>query len=230
MFKSAFHVSENQCCKLLQYVNEVSVRLQAAVPTVPRVQSLIRQVLKLVLSNMEEQSLFKDPINKLTPNSSTVFSTLEPFLYYDADFFNVTLNCSTHNTDVTCMDDEDYIDSIHEYVFPQTLEWVLIVLNVIVLLMGLLGNFLVCYVVYRNTTMQSVTNIFIVNLAVADFCVLLFCLPPTVVWDVTETWFFGNLLCKLILYFQVRIFFFWGTLFLRKLYSKNFNIFLIQEQ
>lgn len=51
--------------------------------------------------------------------------------------------------------------------------------------------------------MRTVTNIFIVNLAVADFFVILLCLPPTVVWDVTETWFLGETLCKVVIYFQV---------------------------
>jgi 7 transmembrane receptor (rhodopsin family) len=64
------------------------------------------------------------------------------------------------------------------------------------------GNALVCIAVY-NPTMRTVTNIFIVNLAVADFFVILFCLPPTVVWDVTETWFMGKAMCKVITYFQV---------------------------
>lgn len=54
--------------------------------------------------------------------------------------------------------------------------------------------------------MRTVTNIFIVNLAVADFFVILLCLPPTVVWDVTETWFLGEVLCKVVIYFQVRNF------------------------
>lgn len=65
------------------------------------------------------------------------------------------------------------------------------------------GNALVCIAVYTNYTMRTVTNIFIVNLAVADFFVILFCLPPTVVWDVTETWFMGEAMCKVVLYFQV---------------------------
>ena len=44
---------------------------------------------------------------------------------------------------------------------------------------------------------------FIVNLAIADFLVIFLCLPPTVLWDITETWFMGNTLCKIIPYFQV---------------------------
>lgn len=67
-----------------------------------------------------------------------------------------------------------------------------------------MGNALVCIAVYTNHTMRTVTNIFIVNLAVADFFVILFCLPPTVLWDVTETWFMGKSMCKVLIYFQVR--------------------------
>lgn len=66
-----------------------------------------------------------------------------------------------------------------------------------------IGNALVCLAVYTNHSMRTVTNIFIVNLAVADFFVILLCLPPTVVWDVTETWFLGEALCKVVIYFQV---------------------------
>lgn len=66
------------------------------------------------------------------------------------------------------------------------------------------GNILVCIAVYANATMRTVTNIFIVNLAIADLLVIILCLPPTVVWDVTETWFLGEAMCKGVLYFQVR--------------------------
>ena len=51
--------------------------------------------------------------------------------------------------------------------------------------------------------MQSVTNIFIVNLAVADMLVMLFCAPPSVIWDVTSTWIFGDLMCRIVIYIQV---------------------------
>lgn len=66
-----------------------------------------------------------------------------------------------------------------------------------------IGNILVCIAVYANATMRTVTNIFIVNLAIADLLVIILCLPPTVIWDVTETWFLGEAMCKIILYLQV---------------------------
>ena len=54
-------------------------------------------------------------------------------------------------------------------------------------------------------SMQSVTNIFIVNLAMADMLVMLFCAPPSVIWDVTNTWIFGSLMCRIVIYIQVRL-------------------------
>ncbi|KAG9510961.1 Orexin receptor type 2, partial [Fragariocoptes setiger] len=85
---------------------------------------------------------------------------------------------------------------------PTRLQLVLILFHLIVFLIGLIGNYLVCLSVYRNRTLRTVTNYFIVNLAVADFLVILVCLPPTVIWDVTLTWFFGKYMCKLVLYLQ----------------------------
>ncbi|GIY69827.1 orexin receptor type 2, partial [Caerostris darwini] len=111
---------------------------------------------------------------------------------------NGTANCNNEY----CVSDEDYLAMIHDYIIPTPLEWMLISLHVVVFVVGLVGNALVCVSVYRNHTMRTVTNYFIVNLALADFLVILVCLPPTVLWDVTETWFFGRITCKLVLYLQ----------------------------
>lgn len=133
--------------------------------------------------------------------------------------------------DITYCNDtlETYMSMLNEYITPKPPEWILIFAHAVVFFMGLVkmiyiinisiecdrlfesfvnlqvGNALVCMAVYTNYTMRTVTNIFIVNLAVADFLVILFCLPPTVVWDVTETWFLGKTMCKIVMYFQVRL-------------------------
>lgn len=105
-----------------------------------------------------------------------------------------------------CMDYPDYVDFIENYIFPRWYEWIFMLMHLLVLVVGLVGNMLVVVAVYCNRSMRTVTNLFIVNLAVADFFVILVCLPPTVLWDVTETWFFGKHLCRIVLYFQVRFF------------------------
>lgn len=108
-------------------------------------------------------------------------------------------NCSNYY----CISDDDYVDKIHDYIFPSTFEWIIVVLYAAVFFGGLSGNALVCIVVWKNIQMRTVTNLFIVNLSTADLLVVLVCLPPTVVGDITETWFVGRALCKLIPYLQV---------------------------
>lgn len=110
------------------------------------------------------------------------------------------------------MTKEEYMEMLNDYIFPQPYEWVLIATHAIVFSIGLIGNALVCIAVYRNHSMRTVTNYFIVNLAVADFMVILICLPPTVLWDVTETWFFGTAMCRIVLYFQVSFLFIYFVL------------------
>lgn len=47
------------------------------------------------------------------------------------------------------------------------------ILFAVVCLVGLVGNTLVIYVVIRFSKMQTVTNMYIVNLAIADECFLI---------------------------------------------------------
>ncbi|KAH0945928.1 hypothetical protein HN011_007565 [Eciton burchellii] len=115
----------------------------------------------------------------------------------DFDYANVT-NC----TNDYCIPDEDYIGLMMQHIFPKFPDWVLIAMHSLVFVVGLFGNALVCMAVYRNHSMRTVTNYFIVNLAVADLLVLLICLPPSVLWDVTQTWFLGLKLCKAVPYLQ----------------------------
>lgn len=126
----------------------------------------------------------------------------------DKDDVNLVINISDFSDDADddndTISDDDYLEQIRDFIFPKTWTWVLIFFHSIVFVIGLVGNTLVCVSVYRNHTMRTVTNYFIVNLAVADFLVILFCLPPSVIWDVTMTWFFGIAMCKIVLYLQVR--------------------------
>ncbi len=50
-----------------------------------------------------------------------------------------------------------------------------------IFLLCLMGNGLVCVIVLRNRHMRTVTNIFILNLAVSDLLVGIFCIPTTLV-------------------------------------------------
>ncbi|XP_012275002.1 somatostatin receptor type 2-like [Orussus abietinus] len=68
------------------------------------------------------------------------------------------------------------------------------VLYSIVCIVGLLGNSLVIYVVLRFSKMQTVTNIYILNLAIADECFLFGI--PFLVTTMSHSWIFGEVMCK----------------------------------
>ena len=57
----------------------------------------------------------------------------------------------------------------------------------LIFILGIIGNCFVVAVVVRSPRMRTVTNYFIVNLALADILVLIFCLPATLL---------GNLLIR----------------------------------
>ncbi|KAL5022392.1 hypothetical protein ScPMuIL_001547, partial [Solemya velum] len=80
--------------------------------------------------------------------------------------------------------------------------WIFIVLFLNAFVFGLIGNFLVCYVIWKNNHLRTVTNSFLMNLAVADFMVILICLPPTLTHHITESWFLGGAMCKIVGYIQ----------------------------
>nr|AKQ63076.1 allatotropin receptor 1 [Platynereis dumerilii] len=123
--------------------------------------------------------------------------------YEDGDFgITETPPNATNCRNEYCVSDEEYLDMIKAYVFPSRFEWVLIVLYIQVFTIGLCGNLLVCFAVWRNQHMRTVTNYFIVNLAVADLLVIIICLPPTVLVDVSETWYMGAVMCKVVHYMQ----------------------------
>ncbi|XP_076358990.1 neuropeptide SIFamide receptor-like [Tachypleus tridentatus] len=72
----------------------------------------------------------------------------------------------------------------------------------IVFLIGIFGNSFVIAVVARSPRMRTTTNFFIVNLAVADILVVIFCLPATLVSNVFLPWILGWFMCKAVSYLQ----------------------------
>eukprot|EP00062_Callorhinchus_milii_P010104 gi/632954856/ref/XP_007893183.1/ PREDICTED: delta-type opioid receptor [Callorhinchus milii] len=68
----------------------------------------------------------------------------------------------------------------------------------VVSVLGLIGNFLVMYLIVRYTKMKTATNIYIFNLALAD-ALATSTLPFQSAKYLMETWPFGELLCKTVM-------------------------------
>ncbi|XP_077574324.1 somatostatin receptor type 5 [Stigmatopora nigra] len=72
------------------------------------------------------------------------------------------------------------------------------VIYITVFLLGLVGNSLAIYVVLRHAKMKTVTNIYILNLAIADELYIIG-LPFLTTQNVLSYWPFGSILCRLVM-------------------------------
>ncbi|XP_013781732.1 somatostatin receptor type 2-like [Limulus polyphemus] len=79
---------------------------------------------------------------------------------------------------------------------PRAIFEIVKILYSIVCLVGLCGNTLVIYVVLRFSKMQTVTNMYILNLAVADEMFLIG-LPFLIATMTVRHWPFGRVMCKM---------------------------------
>ena len=70
----------------------------------------------------------------------------------------------------------------------------------LIFVLGVIGNSLVCLVIYKTPRMHTARNALIINLAVADLTVVLLCIPFDVVLKVTGTspWPLGAVMCKIV--------------------------------
>jgi len=91
----------------------------------------------------------------------------------------------------------DYRFALHAVVVP--------ILFAVITLLGLAGNTLVIVVIVTRVRMRTVTNILLLNLAVADLGFVLV-IPPFTAYEYvagelpTSSWALGSTMCKLLHY------------------------------
>ncbi|XP_030845804.1 G-protein coupled receptor 54-like [Strongylocentrotus purpuratus] len=78
--------------------------------------------------------------------------------------------------------------------------WLVPAIFFLITLIGVVGNFLVIYVIIRHGQMKTVTNYYIVNLAITDVSFLLCCAPFTAIVYAIPTWIFGRFMCKFVFF------------------------------
>lgn len=90
------------------------------------------------------------------------------------------------------------------FVDPRGPEAVIIpIVMAIIGLIAVVGNGLVVYIVLRFRNMRSsVTNFYIMNVAISDLVFVVLCVPLTATLYATVEWKLGVFLCKLNAYLQ----------------------------
>ena len=107
--------------------------------------------------------------------------------------FNVSL-CNGLTDGMIDTDPGEY-DALKEVQYAS----LVIVLYIIVILVGAIGNTMVVITVVKTRKMWDATNIFIANLAISDVFVCVFDLPLSAYYQITDKWIFGEALCHVIL-------------------------------
>ncbi|XP_064162985.1 neuropeptide FF receptor 2-like [Anguilla rostrata] len=83
------------------------------------------------------------------------------------------------------------------YLHKLSVAAVYIISYLLIFLVCMVGNGVVCFTILRSKNMRTVTNVFILNLAVSDLLVGIFCMPTTLVDNIITGWPFGSLVCKM---------------------------------
>ncbi|WAR24521.1 OX2R-like protein [Mya arenaria] len=135
----------------------------------------------------------------MVSSNSTNFIVNNSSLYTYSNNNNVDTQAKI---EIVSISDEQLLKLVKEFIYPKIQHWIFLTLFLVVFVVGMTGNILVCYSAWCSRSLKTVTNIFLVNLAVADILVLLICLPATVITDVMQSWFLGIIMCKLTVYLQ----------------------------
>ncbi|XP_036620696.1 pyroglutamylated RF-amide peptide receptor [Trichosurus vulpecula] len=85
---------------------------------------------------------------------------------------------------------------------PGAAKLAFVLTSVLIFVLALFGNGLVLYVVTRSKAMRKVTNIFIGSLALSDLLVTFFCIPVTMLQNISSDWLGGAFVCKMVPFVQ----------------------------
>jgi hypothetical protein len=114
-------------------------------------------------------------------------------------------------------------------VFPNYIRTTSMVFCIIIMCLGVIGNVMVPIVIFKTKDMRNSTNIFLVNLSVADLMVLLVC-TPTVLVEVNsrpETWVLGKEMCEYTSKInRIRFYYLWWILLCGLIENSRIEFFL----
>ncbi|XP_022827494.1 thyrotropin-releasing hormone receptor-like isoform X1 [Spodoptera litura] len=131
---------------------------------------------------------------------------------------NATHNCTYESTEeyehsgfaktnfsnaTFAMSNENFTD----YEIPYYIKTTSMTFCIVIMCLGVIGNVMVPIVILKTKDMRNSTNIFLVNLSIADLMVLLVC-TPTVLVEVNskpETWVLGKELCLAVPFVELTV-------------------------
>ncbi|XP_048798283.1 cholecystokinin receptor type A [Lagopus muta] len=120
----------------------------------------------------------------------------------DASFLENSTNITALLCDILLENETFYCVDDPPYSSKDLHQIIRILLYCLIFLLSVLGNVLVITVLIRNKQMRTVTNIFLLSLAVSDLMLCLFCMPFTLIPNLLKDFIFGSTVCKTATYFM----------------------------
>ncbi|XP_046576791.1 cholecystokinin receptor type A-like [Haliotis rubra] len=72
----------------------------------------------------------------------------------------------------------------------------------VIFLLSVVGNSLVVLTLFQHKKMRTITNVYLLNLAISDLLLAVFCMPFTLIPLLLQDFVFGAVMCALIRYLQ----------------------------
>ena len=127
---------------------------------------------------------------------------IEPFtMPCFAFFFSIRLIMSTSNSNYSHSLDLSWNRSFQNNT-PLLFSLFLFFSYAVIFLIGLLANLFVIVMIIKRRRRRTLTNRFLLNLAISDLLATLICLPPTAYHYYDKRWIFGEFLCRSIPFMQ----------------------------
>ncbi|XP_057379574.1 growth hormone secretagogue receptor type 1-like [Daphnia carinata] len=98
-------------------------------------------------------------------------------------------------------------DVLDDERFPAYISLLMMLSCGLILVVGLVGNCLVPVVIWNNRDLRNSTNLFLLNLSLADILVLCVSMPTVLIeiYERRDTWIFGKVMCKLVPFVELTV-------------------------
>jgi len=121
--------------------------------------------------------------------------------------FELIINSTVFHSQSADPDEANSTKANETIVLPTYIAYTSFVLFSFVLAVGVIGNILVLIVILTSKSMRSSTNLFLLNLSIADLMVLIICCPNAMVemYLRRDIWVMGKTMCLLVPYIELTV-------------------------
>ena len=116
-------------------------------------------------------------------------------------YSNTTGNATWPNSSVVNVTEN--ITDVHTGAFSNDSQAGLACLFTLTMVLSIIGNLFVVLVFARGRRSRTDLRPFLINLAVADLIMAVFCMPFTFIYTMLKTWIFSKPLCPVVLFVQL---------------------------